>query len=200
MSYVINNSRGNIVAIVPDGTVNTTATPITFVGRGVTSYGTAENENYLWILENFANSTAPPNPILGQLWYDSSTDELYHYNSLNTWSALATQTYVQAQKVSPTFTGNVTINGNITATGSISTGGGSFTGNVNINGNITTTGTVTAGSISTSGGSFKLPVLTQAEINALTPTNGDLVYNTTVDFVQCFQANAWVSMTLATYS
>lgn len=177
MSYVINNNRGNIVAIVPDGTVNTTATPITFVGRGVTSYGTAENENYLWILENFANANAPPNPVLGQLWYDSSTDEMYNYNSLNTWSALATQTYVQEQKISPTFTGNVTINGNIT-----------------------TTGTVTAGSISSGGGLFKLPVLTQAEIDALTSTNGDLVYNTTVDFVQCFQANAWVSMTLATYN
>lgn len=178
MSYVINNSRGNIVAIVADGTVNTTATPITFVGRGVTSYGTAENENYLWILENFANTTAPPNPVLGQLWYNSSTDVLSSYNSANTWSALATQTYVQAQKVDPVFTGNVTINGNITTTGSVSAG--SYT---------------SAGSPT-----FKLPQLTQAEINALTPTNGDMVYNSTIEFVQCYQANTWVSMTLATYS
>ena len=54
MSYTINNSRGNIVAVVPDGTANTTATPITLVGRGLTQYGEPQNENYVYILENFA--------------------------------------------------------------------------------------------------------------------------------------------------
>ena len=108
MSYIINNSRGNIVAVVADGTVNTTATPITLVGQGVTSYGTAENENYVWILENFCNTTAPSRPMTGQLWYNNSTDTLSVYNSLNTWTAVASQDYVQAQKVSPTFTGTPT--------------------------------------------------------------------------------------------
>ena len=59
MSYIINNSRGNVVAIIADGTVNTTATDLALVGRAVTNYGTSENENYVYLLENFANSTAP---------------------------------------------------------------------------------------------------------------------------------------------
>jgi len=105
MSYVINNSRGNIVAIVPDGTINTTATSVNLVGRGVTPYGLPENENYVYLLENFANSTEPLAPVLGQLWYNSSTDVISSYNSANAWSALASETYVQAQKVSPAFTG-----------------------------------------------------------------------------------------------
>lgn len=101
MSYIINNSRGNIVAVVADGTVNTTATPISLVGRGVTDYGTAENENYVWILENFANSSPPLNPILGQLWYNSTTDTLTAYSNANTWISLA-------RVDSPNFTGTPT--------------------------------------------------------------------------------------------
>ena len=105
MSYVINNSRGNIVAVVPDGTINTTATSVNLVGRGVTPYGLPENENYVFLLENFASPTAPLAPVLGQLWYNSSSDIISAYNTANAWSALASETYVQAQKVSPVFTG-----------------------------------------------------------------------------------------------
>ena len=105
MSYVINNSRGNIVAVVPDGTINTTATSVNLVGRGVTPYGLPENENYVFLLENFADSSEPLAPVLGQLWYNSSNDVISSYNSSNAWSALASETYVQAQKASPAFTG-----------------------------------------------------------------------------------------------
>jgi len=64
MSYVINNSRGNIVAVVPDGTINTTATSVNLVGRGVTPYGLPENENYVYLLQNFAK----PAPPLARYW------------------------------------------------------------------------------------------------------------------------------------
>jgi len=105
MSYIINNSRGNVIAVIADGTVNTTATDLSLVGRGLTDYGTFENENYVYLLENFANSSAPLQPILGQLWYNSATDVLSAYSSANTWVSLASQNYVQAQKISPAFTG-----------------------------------------------------------------------------------------------
>ena len=105
MSYIINNSRGQIVAVVADGTVNTTATDLALVGRGLTDYGTYENENYVYLLENFANSTAPLQPILGQLWYDSSSDTIATYTSANIWAALATENYVQAQKINTNLTG-----------------------------------------------------------------------------------------------
>jgi hypothetical protein len=108
MSYIINNSRGQIVAVVADGTTNSTATDLTLVGRAVTNFGEYQNENYVYLLENFANSSAPTNPILGQLWYNSSTDVISTYNSLNSWSALASQDYVQEQKISPVFTGTPT--------------------------------------------------------------------------------------------
>ena len=100
MSYIINNSRGNIVAVVADGTINTTATDVALVGRAVTNYGEYQNENCVYLLENFANGTAPVQPILGQLWYNSTTDVISAYSTANTWTALASQTYVDAQKVS----------------------------------------------------------------------------------------------------
>lgn len=105
MSYIINNTRGEIVAVVGDGTINTTATDLALVGRAVTNYGEYQNENYVYLLENFANPASPPQPILGQLWYNSSTDVINTYNSANAWVALATQDYVQAAKISPAFTG-----------------------------------------------------------------------------------------------
>ena len=108
MSYIINNSRGNIVAVVDDGTVNTTATDLALIGRSVTNYGEYQNENYVYLLENFANGSAPLQPILGQLWYNSNTDTISAYSTANTWTALASKTYVDAQKISPDFTGTPT--------------------------------------------------------------------------------------------
>jgi hypothetical protein len=105
MSYIINNSRGQIVAVVGDGTVNTTATDLALVGRAVTNYGEYQNENYVYLLENFANGAAPVQPILGQLWYNSTTDIISAYNTANTWVALASENYVEAAKISPVFTG-----------------------------------------------------------------------------------------------
>jgi len=105
MSYIINNSRGQIVAVVADGTTNSTATDLTLVGRAVTNFGEFQNENYVFLLENFADSVAPSQPILGQLWYNSSTDEISAYSTADVFVALASQDYVQAQKISPAFTG-----------------------------------------------------------------------------------------------
>ena len=80
MSYVVNNSRGQIIAVVQDGTINTTATSQTLVGKNVTPYGEYEIENLVHQLENFANTTPPPNPIAGQLWYSTSNETVSVYS------------------------------------------------------------------------------------------------------------------------
>ena len=157
MPYIINNSRGNVVAIVADGTVNTTATDLALVGRALTDYGTYENENYVYLLENFANSTAPLQPILGQLWYNSTTDVISSYSTSNTFVALASQDYVQTQKISPAFTGIPTAPtaGVNTSNTQIATtqfvlnqlGGGSSTNNILTSGLISAAGTVTGSSL-----------------------------------------------------
>lgn len=55
---------------VDDQTLNT-ETSITFVGKNFPGYSQAIGTNFLHLLENFAKSTAPSNPIQGQLWYDT---------------------------------------------------------------------------------------------------------------------------------
>jgi len=73
MAYTINYSDSNKGTIsIEDSTINQ-ATSLDIPGRNTTSYGSVIAESFLHLLENFANTSAPRNPIQGQLWYDSST-------------------------------------------------------------------------------------------------------------------------------
>lgn len=70
MSYIINKSDGTVLTTLEDGVLNTT-TSIGLIGRNYTGYGEIQNENFLVLLENFANANPPARPIKGQAWFDS---------------------------------------------------------------------------------------------------------------------------------
>jgi hypothetical protein len=72
MAYTVNKYT------VQDGVVNT-QTDLSFVGKGYAGYGEVIAENFLALMENFANPTAPTKPIQGQLWYDTSESRLKIY-------------------------------------------------------------------------------------------------------------------------
>lgn len=74
MSYQVDKFNGTFLTAVEDGTIDTT-TDIRLVGKNYAGYGEVQNENFIHMLENFANTTAPPRAITGQLWYDSSSSE-----------------------------------------------------------------------------------------------------------------------------
>jgi microcystin-dependent protein len=130
MAYNITNSRGDVIAIVQSGQENTTATSLTLLGANYPQYGLQQNENFVYLLENFADTTAPSNPVLGQLWFNSSTNVLSVYDINAEWTALATQDYVQAQKISPVFTGVPTAPTADTSTGSTQIATTAFVQNV----------------------------------------------------------------------
>jgi microcystin-dependent protein len=73
MSYQINHTdSANYPPInVEDQTINR-ETSLGFVGKNYTGYSAVLAENFLHLLENFAKSTAPSNPQVGQLWYDTN--------------------------------------------------------------------------------------------------------------------------------
>jgi hypothetical protein len=81
MSYTINHYNGTNLATVADGTVDT-STDLTLIGKNYAGYGQSQNDNFVWLLENFANTTQPPNPLNGQIWYDSSNKKLKFYDGL----------------------------------------------------------------------------------------------------------------------
>jgi microcystin-dependent protein len=57
---------------VADGALNN-QTSLTFVGKNYSGYAPILAGDFLHLLENFANATAPGNPVQGQLWYDTSS-------------------------------------------------------------------------------------------------------------------------------
>lgn len=82
MSYTINKTDGTVLTDVVDGTVDQSATDLTLIGKNASSYGEFFNENFVHLLENFANSVEPPNKITGQLWYDTSENRLKVYDGI----------------------------------------------------------------------------------------------------------------------
>jgi hypothetical protein len=79
MAYTINRYNGTVLTTVEDGTVNT-ATELKLIGKNYAGYGEAQNENYLFLLENFANSASPTKPLSGMLWFDSGNSKLRFYD------------------------------------------------------------------------------------------------------------------------
>ena len=91
MSYTITLTDGAIFATIPDGTINTTANPaVTLVGKNYAGYGAFLNTNFMRMLENSSNNTAPPAPITGQLWWNNTPNagQLSVYMG-SAWKSLA---------------------------------------------------------------------------------------------------------------
>jgi hypothetical protein len=72
MPYNLSLSNGAGLTTLQDGAVDTTSTSLTLIGKNYPGYGTFLNENFIQLLENFASSTGPANPLPGQLWWDST--------------------------------------------------------------------------------------------------------------------------------
>ena len=82
MAYTVNKTNSSAspnAYTVQDGVVNT-QTDLSFIGKGYAGYGELIAENFLQLLENFSNTSAPTKPIEGQLWWDSTNSKLQVYN------------------------------------------------------------------------------------------------------------------------
>ena len=81
MAYTINKADGTVLATIVDGTLDET-TNLGLPGKGYNNYGEIQNENYVKLLENFAEVTAdaPTKPLIGQLFFDKTLDQLQVYD------------------------------------------------------------------------------------------------------------------------
>jgi hypothetical protein len=100
MSYTINLTDGSIFATIADGTINT-ASSMVLVGKNYAGYGEFLDENFIHLLENSSNTTAPGAPLTGQLWWDSAAGLMKVYNGAS-WKTISSAT---ASSSAPT--GNV---------------------------------------------------------------------------------------------
>lgn len=80
MAYRINRTDGTLITEVIDGTIDSNSIDLTLIGRNYAGFGEILNENFVKLLENFASSTSPRNPLQGQLWYDKNENRLKIYD------------------------------------------------------------------------------------------------------------------------
>jgi hypothetical protein len=79
MAYTIDKYSTGQLTVIEDGTVDQT-TDLKLVGKNYAGYGEIQNENFVYLLENFAGSASPPRAIAGQLWFDTGNSKLKFYD------------------------------------------------------------------------------------------------------------------------
>lgn len=79
MAYTITLTDGTVYATIPDGQTNTTGS-MTLVGKNFAGYGQFLDNNFVRLLENGSNTSAPAAPLTGQLWWDKTNNLLKVYN------------------------------------------------------------------------------------------------------------------------
>ena len=79
MAYIVNKFSGAQLIVLEDGTIDT-STSLGLVGRNYVGYGETQNENFVFLLENFANEAPPSRPLQGQIWFNTTTNITYAYD------------------------------------------------------------------------------------------------------------------------
>lgn len=79
MTFNIRKTNSDLLVSIPDGARDTARSSLILFGRNFASWGTAINENFVHLMEHFADQTPPQNPLRGQLWYDTINKEMKVY-------------------------------------------------------------------------------------------------------------------------
>ena len=107
MAYTIVKSDGSVLTTIQDGTIDTESTSLALPGRNYSGYGQSLDTNFVHLVENFADDNQPANPLVGQLWYNTNTNELA-VNDGTEWLVLTT-----------TSSSGVTTFGELSVTGNV---------------------------------------------------------------------------------
>jgi hypothetical protein len=102
MAYTITKTNGDTLVSVPETELNTDY-GITLVGRNYAGYGIYLNDNFVSLMENFANPTAPAQPLEGQLWWNSTENSLQIWQG-SVWKKIG---HVTASSNTPSQTGRL---------------------------------------------------------------------------------------------
>ena len=115
MAYTIIRSDGTTLTTIQDGTINTNSTSLGLPGRNFSGYGQTLDTNMVRMTENFANAAPPPNPIRGQLWYNTANSTLHLCPADGTTNAAAWYTLTSTSTGGGATFASLAVSGNITA-------------------------------------------------------------------------------------
>jgi hypothetical protein len=92
MPYPLKKTNGSVLLTLNDYATDNTSTSLILAGRGVPNYGMAYLDNFVGLCENFSNGIAPISPMIGQLWFNSSSlvNSLALYDDTKTWQYVVT--------------------------------------------------------------------------------------------------------------
>ena len=76
MSYTLRKSDGSLLIELSLGSIDSSKTSLTLIGKNVSEFGKYQNENFIRLVENFNNQIEPPNSVLGQTWFNNTTQQL----------------------------------------------------------------------------------------------------------------------------
>jgi hypothetical protein len=158
MAYTIVKSDGTTLTTIADGTINTTSTSLGLPGRNYAGYGQSLDTNFVHMVENFADSTPPSNPLAGQLWFNTSSSTLLVCPTDGETNALAWLTLAQSGSGGTTTFGTVNVTGNLTANNIAATN--------EVSANLVTTNYLTV----TANATIANAVVTSGNIGTLTTT------------------------------
>lgn len=79
MPYEIKKTNGEL--ILDEGfienNIDRKTLPVAIVGKLTADYGVYQSENFVHLLENFAHTDKPTNPLKGMIWYNTTNQSLY---------------------------------------------------------------------------------------------------------------------------
>jgi len=79
MAYIVNKTDGTAVTTIVDGTIDNT-TSLTLFGKSYSGFGELLNEDLVRLLENSASTSSPVAPLRGELWFDTTVNQLKIYD------------------------------------------------------------------------------------------------------------------------
>jgi len=100
MAYEILKTNGTVLTSIPDGQLVSSYGGLTLMGHKYPAIGTILNTDLVHIVENFASTTPPTNPLIGQLWYDSVSNTINFWNG-NEFNSISVITSAETAPLSP---------------------------------------------------------------------------------------------------
>lgn len=99
MAYEVNKANGDVLINLIDGEIDNTSTSLNLLGKNYLGYGELIAENFVHLLEHFANDIEPISPVAGQQWFNTESKQMAVSVDGENWKTIA---YLAAQGTTPT--------------------------------------------------------------------------------------------------